>query len=207
MPSNLGSQFATLGGQTTSQKMLKVGPKFFQPWLLVYNWGGGHSNGVDTISKHLPSKCLQKKFSLEATNHMTQEDSCSFLSSLVRWSSELKAGCGMTCDGDLSTKYTIRFIWDWRKRHSLIHSSSGAGLFQAQSYTKFLRLSPKQPYQMATSYKDVELVNSSGTRPELVNPTLLLLISIHKLLNLTYEPCALNAEFGPTFTSLSSGYG
>ncbi len=60
---------------------------------------------------------------------------------------------------------------------------------------------------MATSYKDVELVNSSGTMPELVNPTLLLLISIHKLLNLTYEPCALNAEFGLTFTSLRSGYG
>jgi hypothetical protein len=58
------------------------------------------------------SKCLQKKFSLEATNHMAREDSCSFLSSLVRWSSELKAGCGMTCEGDLSTKYTIRFIRD-----------------------------------------------------------------------------------------------
>ncbi len=46
-----------------------------------------------------------------------------------------------------------------------------------------------------------------GPCPELVNPTLFLLISIHKLLDLTYEPCALNAEFEPTFTSLGSGYG
>jgi hypothetical protein len=29
IPSNLGSQFPTLGGQTTSPNMLKVGPKFY----------------------------------------------------------------------------------------------------------------------------------------------------------------------------------
>jgi hypothetical protein len=44
-PSNLGSQFASLVknaltcssnlGPNNKQKMLKVGPKFFQPWLLV----------------------------------------------------------------------------------------------------------------------------------------------------------------------------
>jgi hypothetical protein len=141
IPSNLGSQFATLGGQKTSQKMLEVGPKFVQPWLLVYKAGRVGGRGgcpyslviAMELSKQAsiwPQNVCKKRFSLEATKHMGREEaSCSFLSSLVRWSSELKAGCGMTCDGDLSTKYTIRLIWDWRKRHSLI-SSLGVGYFR-----------------------------------------------------------------------------
>ncbi len=122
-----------LRAKQQAKKCSKLAPKFFSRDSQYIKRARGargvgeggslqstDSNGVEPTSKQ--SICPQnicKIFFIGNLKSYGPRRHVRF--SLVRWSSGLKAGCGMTCDGVLSTKYTIRFIRGLKKE-TLTHS-------------------------------------------------------------------------------------